>query len=519
MNERIRLEIVRMSYGGASQRRIARALGLARKTVARILQQHELQRAGTIVKKTTRRPRLLDLYEEAIAELLERYPDITAVRLHEELTRKGFRGGYSIVKDHLRAVRPRPLVKPVVRFETAPGVQAQMDYSPYTIHFLSEGVRKVYAFSYILAFSRRQYVRFVESQQLLTTLREHVRAFEHLGGCAASCLYDNMKVVVTGFDGSQPLFNTRFLAFATHYGFQPRLCRPYRPQTKGKVERPFYFLQTNLLNARSFSTLEHLNEVTRAWLAEVADQRIHRHTQRRPIELYEQEKPHLVSLPDHPFDTSEVVYRTVMPEGYVAYLQNLYSVPWNYIGALLPVRITETELIIYKPDVDVNPLARHELFPRAVSGKKRTEKKHRPPSSLRHRLEILRKRFAELGDTAGEFFDELVRRRRNGKDEAYRILALMTTYRGEDLRAALERAFRYRAFSVSAIERILTAQAQPKTTLETLSEKAREHIDELLQQTPIEPRSTQEYQNLLEPNPGVENDERQEDNDKEPDDF
>ena len=328
-----------------------------------------------------------------------------------------------------------------------------------------------------------------------------------------------MKVVVTGFEGSQPLFNTRFVAFATHYGFQPRLCRPYRPQTKGKVERPFYFLETNLLNARSFSTLEHLNEVTKAWLAEIADQRIHRQTQKRPIELHEQEKPHLLPLPGHPFDTSEVVYRSVMPEGYVAYLQNLYSVPWNYIGALLPVKITETELIVYRPDVDVDPLARHELYPRAVCGKKRTDKKHSPPTSLRHRIELLRKRFAELGDTAREFFDELVRRRRYGKDEAYRILALTTTYRGEDLRAALERAFRYRAFSLSAIERILTAQAQPKTTLETLSEKAREQIDELLRQTPIEPRSTQEYQNLLDSNLGMDHDERQEDDNEESDDF
>ena len=517
MNERIRLEVIRMSYGGASQRRIARALGLARKTVAKILREHELQRTGTVVLKTTRRPRLLDPYEETIAELLERYPDITAVRLHEELVRKGFRGGYTVVKDRLRTLRPRPLVKPVVRFETAPGVQAQMDYSPYTIHFVSEGARKVYAFSYILGFSRRQYVRFVESQQLATTLREHVRAFEHLSGCAATCLYDNMKVVVTGFDGSQPLFNTRFLVFATHYGFQPRLCKPHRPQTKGKVERPFHFIETNLLNARSFSTLEHLNEVTRAWLAEVADQRIHRHTQKRPIELYEQEKPHLLPLPEHPFDTSEVVYRTVMPEGYVAYLQNLYSVPWNTIGALVPVRITETELIVYKPDVDVDPLARHELFPRAVSGKRRIDKRHRPPTSLRHRLELLRKRFAELGDTAVEFFDELVHRRRFGKDEAYRILALSTTYRAEDLRAALERAFRYRAFSLSAIERILTAQAQPKTTLETLSEKAREQIDELLRQTPVQPRSTKEYQSLLEP--GVKNDDKKDQNNDKPDDV
>jgi hypothetical protein len=136
---------------------------------------------------------------------------------------------------------------------------------------------------------------------------------------------------------------------------------------------------------------------------------------------------------------------------------------------------------------------------------------------LRHRIELLRIRFAELGDTAGEFFDELVRRKRFGKDEAYRILTLTTTYRAEDLRAALERAFRYRAFSLSAIERILAAQAQPKTTRETLSEKAREQIDELLRQTPIEPRSTQEYQSLLEP--GVKDDEKKDDNNEDPDDV
>jgi len=114
-------------------------------------------------------------------------------------------------------------------------VQAQMDYSPYEIDFTAEGRRRVHAFSDILAYSRRQYVRFVEKQDFATTIREHVRAFEYLGGLAATCLYDNMKVVVTGYDGDQPIYNTRFLAFATHYGFQPWACRRHRPQTKGKI--------------------------------------------------------------------------------------------------------------------------------------------------------------------------------------------------------------------------------------------------------------------------------------------
>ena len=148
-----------------------------------------------------------------------------------------------------------------------------MDYSVYDLDFTSEGRRRVNLFSYILGYSRRQYLRFVESQDMTTTLREHLRAFEHLGGVAATCLYDNMKVVVTGYEDDVPVYNSRFLAFATHYGFRPVACRPRRPQTKGKVERPFSYVETSLFNGRTFSSLDHLNETTAWWLAHVADVR------------------------------------------------------------------------------------------------------------------------------------------------------------------------------------------------------------------------------------------------------
>src|SRR6202035_5459348 len=151
------------------------------------------------------------------------------------------------------------------------------------------------------AYSRRQYVRFVEREDFATTIREHVRAFEYLGGLAATCLYDNMKVVVTGYDGDQPIYNTRFLAFATYYGFQPWACRPHRPQTKGKVERPFWYVETNRLNGRTFTPLDHLSDRAMRWLGETADVGIHWETNPSPIDLSAQEKPHLPSLPAQPF--------------------------------------------------------------------------------------------------------------------------------------------------------------------------------------------------------------------------
>src|SRR5713101_531766 len=310
MNEALRQEIVLLWQQGAPIRAIARQLGIARGTVARVLAQVQAQRDGAAapLPRPRQRGSILDEYEPLLKELLARYPHLTVERALEELRAHGFVGGYTIVRQRMKQLRPRATPAPVVRFETGPGEQAQMDYGVYDVDFTREGRRRVYLFSYLLGYSRRQYLHFVESMDLPTTLREHVHAFHHLGGVARVCLYDNFKVVVLRHDADGAFYNPKFLAFATHYGFRPQACRVRRPQTKGKVEHQFFYVETNLLNGRTFETLEHLNEVTAGWLTNIADVRVLRDFQESPRQRHEQEKSHLLALATCDFDTAQVVY-------------------------------------------------------------------------------------------------------------------------------------------------------------------------------------------------------------------
>src|SRR5271156_2303795 len=421
MNEAMRLEIVQRRQSGMSQRAIADELGISRCAVQRALARVQAQRDGQATPARRPRPRksILDPFELILKELLAKYPNITTERAVQELQARGFTGKYTVVHRRLRLLRPRAAPTRVPRFETEPGMQAQMDHGVYDIDFTREGRRRVYLFSYLLGYSRRHYLRFVESMDLPTTVREHVHAFHHLGGVARVCLYDNFKAVVLRHDADGAFYNPKFLAFATHYGFRPQACRVRRPQTKGKVERKFFYAETSLLNGRTFDTLEHLNEVTAWWLQNVADRRVLRDFKESPLVRHQREQPHLLPLPTCDFDTAQVVYRHVNVEGYVTHRLNFYSVPWSYIGQVLPVRITEKEVVIYS--VRLEEITRHALVSGVQTGMRISIKSHHPADDPGQRVQLLRERFGELGPVALQFLDGLLAKQAQGKLQAQQL--------------------------------------------------------------------------------------------------
>lgn len=499
MKEEVRHDIVQRWQQGESQRHIARDLGVSRRTVGRVLAAVRQERAEGNVPPELRPapPRVccIDAYETKLRELLERHPQLTAQRCWEELRGQGFAGSYKQVWARVRALRPRPPRTPVVRFETDPGQQAQSDYSVHDLDFTEEGRRRVYLFSYILGYSRRAYLRWVDSMDFETTVREHIRAFTYLGGVAASCLYDNQKVVVLRWQEGEPLYNPRFLAFATHYGFRPAACRPKTPRTKGKVERYFRYVQESLLAGRAFRSLAHLNEVTAWWLDNVADVRVQGTTGATPRQLHAEELPRLLPLPACDFQADLVVYRTVDAEGFVAWRGNRYAVPYCHIGRLLPVRLSETELIVYGPGLQ--ELTRHPLLARSCTGQLSVLPGQHPKIDGKLQQAQLRERFAALGPAALRFYEGLLKQQRYGRAQAHRVLTLLSIYATKDVLAALERALRYGAFAAEAVERILAKRAKPTTALEKWAEREQQQFLDLCGDQPLPPRPAADYRSFF----------------------
>ena len=312
---------------GLSVSAIARRTGLDRKTVRKYV-----GRGLEPPVYGPRQPRgtLLDPFSRYLRERVAAYPELTGRRLHRELRDLGYQGGYTRLTDFLRDVRPAAAPSFEQRFETAPGQQGQVDFAQFRTEFADEPgvVRIVWLFSLVLGHSRMLWARFVVHQDLSAVLRCHAMAFEALGGVPAEILYDRMRTAVTGEDAAAGIaYNPTLLACARHYGFLPRACRPYRPQSKGKVERPFRYIREDFFLARRFRNLDDLNAQLRQWLDEVANVRVHATTRRVVAEHFAEETPSLKQLPAGPFQATLRLERRITRDGMVSVGGNLYSVP------------------------------------------------------------------------------------------------------------------------------------------------------------------------------------------------
>src|SRR5271155_28660 len=274
--------ILELHRQGLSVTAIARRTGRDAKTVRKYIECG--LEPPTYGPRQVGRPNKLAPYLEYLRERVAAFPELTATRLTRELRERGYSGAYTAVKRFVAAIRPSDGPKPFeVRFETAAGHQAQVDFARFVVSFEDQpGItRIVWLFALVLGHSRHIVARFVLHQDLQTLLRCHMAAFKAIGGVPIEILYDRMKTAVTGEDDQGHIaYNRSLLALAQHYRFQPRACRPYRAKTKGKVERPFSYIRQDFFLGRSFRSLDDLNVQLIGWLDTVANARVHGTTQR-----------------------------------------------------------------------------------------------------------------------------------------------------------------------------------------------------------------------------------------------
>ena len=259
------MEMQALLKAGLTRAAIAERLGVSRRTVTR-------WQAETEPKSRPRKPRTqkLDPYKDLIRTRLQTYPELTAQRLYDEVCAAGYDGGYTRIRDFVRTLRTAA-PPPVVRFETPPGHQGQVDFGTFRTAW---GPR--YALVVVLGYSRLLWLAFYPAQTMATVMTGLERAFAIFGGVPAELLFDQMKAVVTsdGRDvGGTLVLNDEFQRFAAHWGFRIRACRPYRAQTKGKVERQIRYVRQSFYYGRTFIGDDDLNAQAHRWLQDIANRR------------------------------------------------------------------------------------------------------------------------------------------------------------------------------------------------------------------------------------------------------
>ena len=277
---------------GVSKAEVARELGVARRTVYYWIASGQFDREldEAPVRYAARPPiaRKIDPFRGVIDARLAEFPRLSAIRLFEEIRAAGYGGGYTQVKGYVRQVRPTPAAGPVVRFETPPGHPGQVDFAEFRLPW-----GKRYALVVVLAHSRLLWLQFYSRQTMAVLMRGLEDAFAFFGGVPAELLFDQMKAVIVDDDreiGGRLLENAEFGRFASHWGFRIRACRPYRAQTKGKVERPIGYVRQGFFYGRSFLNDADLNAQSLSWLTQTANRRVHRTTAEAPHLRFERDE-------------------------------------------------------------------------------------------------------------------------------------------------------------------------------------------------------------------------------------
>ncbi len=426
---------------------IAEELQLDPKTVEKWVGQQTYQQ-----RQSPKRPSKLDPFKGQIVAMLERYP-YTAQQILQQLREEGYAGGYTIVKDFVRKVRP-PRKPAFLMLDFAAGECAQVDWGHFGSIAVGSTRRRLSFFVMVLCYSRLMYLEFTLSQAMEQFLTCHRHALEFLGGSPKKVMIDNLKVgVLRHPTGEKAQFNPRYLDFAAHYGFEPVACNVKKGNEKGRVENGVGYVKKNFLSGLEIPSFEAINPAGGQWLETVANVRLHRETHRKPLELFGQEKPLLRPLPAMSYDCAVIRSTGANSCCRVIFDANRYSVPYLYASQKLTLKIYPNQLCIFHNE---------KLIATHARSYDRRQKIDNPDHikdlvTQRHkaRQQTLLLAFLNLSPQAELYCRKLQEKRLNVPHHIQKIVALSEIYGPDKVARAIQDAITFQAYGCEYIANIL----------------------------------------------------------------
>jgi len=428
---------------------IAKHLGVHHTTVQRVLGQ-----AGISTGGLTTRPSIADPYVPFIQETLAKYPRLCASRVFEMVRERGYPGG----PDHFRRVvarlRPRPPAEAFLRLRTLPGEQAQVDWGHFGKVTIGRAQRRLYAFVMVLSWSRQVFLRFYLSAAMPNFLRGHVDAFDFFEGVPRVLLYDNLKSAVLERAGDAIRFHPTLLELAAHYRYEARPVAPARGNEKGRVERAIRYVRSSFFAGRSWSSVENLNTQAMAWMTALSADRLWPQDRTRKVrEVFVEERPRLMSLPDVPFPCDERVEVNVGKTPYVRFDLNDYSVPYEHVRRTLLV-VASLDVVRVLDGAEV--IATHQ---RCWDRGQQLENPAHVTALVEHKARARRARGLDRLTRAAPHAEALLMRaaERGGNlgNITARLLAVLDSVPAAELDAAVAEAVERNTPTVGAVRQIL----------------------------------------------------------------
>ena len=433
-------------------------------------------------RQVARRASLLDPHKAKINALVAKYPELSAVRIHEEITRgpDGYTGSVITVRRYARSIRPaRGRVYQEVHYEPAQAMQ--VDWGECGRVQVGNTSRKVSVLVAVLCYSRMTYIEFTLSQRKAEFYRCLAHALEFFGASPRAIIFDNLKTAVINGSGRAACFHPEFLALCGYYRMQPIACERRDPESKGIVEAKVRYVKHNALAGRSDELVRFEDYVAFAprWRDEVANARIHETTRERPVDRFQQERSLLRALPTIPFDSDEIVPAVVSPFARIEFDANRYSVPPHLVRQTVMIRADGREIrILHQGKVVAQHVRSYQRRQLIVLPEHRLAVL---TMNRRSRSNALEQVFDALGPEARQFHLGLKRQPVKTGVHLRRLLGLARVYGSAEVLSAIAKALEFAAYDAAYVENLLLAERRrrqlPTPTLPT--PQRRELIDDI----------------------------------------